>query len=478
MRKILITDDEKLTRAGICKIIRENFSDLEILEAKNGAEALEILHNNKIHILVTDIRMPVMSGIDLMNQIKEEPDCPAIIVLSGFDEFSYAKEAIKCGALAYILKPIDKAELISNIEKVIGKQQKTEQSSEEKNLSSVISEGRVTQKTQNLLTKLEKPFVCALTSTANKSIIENLVPYTQFFNVDETQGFFYSVFPQKYLEQIKATVTNNESNFSGVISFSSPESNISNIRVIHRQAFISYLSSFYQKEKTSIFTYTEPAETPDSVHALEQFHSITSILGISESQDIRKKITSILSFDSEEPSENAVILYIIYNEIQSTLIRPYWTYIDKDSYLQAKSIMIENILKCSSVGEWLNLLSDYTIYLNELIKQENSQYPFITKAIKYVKANFMKDINMSVVANHVDVNYTYFSETFKEQSGVNFNDYLKRVRIDNAKILIEKGFYKVYEIAELSGFKDTKYFIKIFKEVVGCTPSEYKKHLE
>jgi len=478
MRKILITDDEKLTRAGICKIIRENFSDLEVLEAKNGADALEILKNNKINILVTDIRMPVMSGIELMNQIQDKPDCPAIIVLSGFDDFSYAKEAIKCGALAYILKPIDKAELISNIEKVIGKQEKTEQSTDEKIISSVISEGRITQKSQNLMTKLEKPFICALTSSANKAIIERLIPHTQFFNVDETQGFFYSVFPQKYAEQIKTAATNEENGFTGKISFSSPENNISNIRVIHRQAFIAYLSSFYQTEKSSIINYTSPSETPDSVHTLEQFHSITSLLGISESQDLKHKITSVLTFESDSAEENAVILYIIYNEIQSTLVRPYWAYIDKDSYLQAKAIMIENILKCASVQEWSNLLSDYTIYLNELIKQESSQYPFITKAIKYVKGNFMKDINMSVVANHVDVNYTYFSETFKEQTGVNFNDYLKRVRIENAKVLIEKGFYKVYEIAELSGFKDTKYFIKIFKEVVGCTPSEYKKHLE
>ena len=82
---------------------------------------------------------------------------------------------------------------------------------------------------------------------------------------------------------------------------------------------------------------------------------------------------------------------------------------------------------------------------------------------------------MTVVANHVSVNYTYFSEKFKEHTGINFNDYLKNLRLAEAKRLLEKGCYKVYEVAENAGFGDVKYFMKTFKENTGVSPGEYRK---
>ena len=90
---------------------------------------------------------------------------------------------------------------------------------------------------------------------------------------------------------------------------------------------------------------------------------------------------------------------------------------------------------------------------------------------------FKKNINMAMVANQVSVNYTWFSEKFKEHTGVNFNEYLKRLRIEEAKSLLEKGCYKVYEVAERSGFSDVKYFMKIFREETGLSPTEWSnKH--
>jgi two-component response transcriptional regulator (chey-like receiver and arac-type DNA-binding domains), putative len=84
---------------------------------------------------------------------------------------------------------------------------------------------------------------------------------------------------------------------------------------------------------------------------------------------------------------------------------------------------------------------------------------------------------MAMVANQVSVNYTWFSEKFKQHTGVNFNEYLKRIRIEKAKQLLEKGCYKVYEVASRSGFGDVKYFMKIFREITGMSPTEWKsKH--
>ncbi|MCX7950112.1 MAG: AraC family transcriptional regulator, partial [Treponemataceae bacterium] len=94
----------------------------------------------------------------------------------------------------------------------------------------------------------------------------------------------------------------------------------------------------------------------------------------------------------------------------------------------------------------------------------------------YIHRHFTEPINMTVVANHVSVNYTYFSEVFKQVMGINFNEYLKNLRLSHAKELLRKGCYRVYEVAERSGFGDVKYFMKTFKESVGLSPGEYQKY--
>ncbi len=122
MITIVLADDEKLIRAGLKKILLDTIDiPLEIIEAKNGEEALQACKEKKPEILITDIRMPVMDGVELMKNLSaiEEKQKPAIIVLSGYDDFSYAKAAIQSGALSYILKPVDKKELCSAVNSAI-----------------------------------------------------------------------------------------------------------------------------------------------------------------------------------------------------------------------------------------------------------------------------------------------------------------------------------------------------------------------
>lgn len=104
MISIVIADDEKLIRAGIKKIIKDNIEvPLEIFEAKNGSEALELCKTENPNVLITDIRMPILDGVELMKSVSQLEVKPTIIVLSGFDDFVYAKAAIQNGAMSYIL---------------------------------------------------------------------------------------------------------------------------------------------------------------------------------------------------------------------------------------------------------------------------------------------------------------------------------------------------------------------------------------
>ena len=146
MITIVLADDEKLIRAGLKKILLDSIDiPLEIIEAKNGEEALAFCKEKQPEILITDIRMPVMDGVELMKNISELDEImrPAIIVLSGYDDFSYAKAAIQSGALSYILKPVDKKELITAVNSAIMDSLKEEKEKNEEKFRQIIEKGRL-----------------------------------------------------------------------------------------------------------------------------------------------------------------------------------------------------------------------------------------------------------------------------------------------------------------------------------------------
>lgn len=118
MIKVLIVDDEELLRKGLLALVDWNFYGFEIVgEASNGAEALQFMENHEVHVIITDIRMPVMDGIKLMEEVQARFPFCKIIVVSGYDDFNYAKAAIECGAVSYILKPMEEEDIIRVLEK-------------------------------------------------------------------------------------------------------------------------------------------------------------------------------------------------------------------------------------------------------------------------------------------------------------------------------------------------------------------------
>lgn len=119
MKKVLIVEDAKMIRKGISTMVgRCGIPIGEILECKNGLEALEIIKNNRVDVMITDIRMPKMDGITLVKELQKQPYIPKIIVISGYDDFSFAVDLLRCGAREYLLKPIKREDLKAIMEKL------------------------------------------------------------------------------------------------------------------------------------------------------------------------------------------------------------------------------------------------------------------------------------------------------------------------------------------------------------------------
>ncbi len=472
MITVLIVDDEKNIRAGIHKILNESIvKEINYLEARNGIEALELIEQERPDLLITDIRMPKMDGLELMRQASLMENRPEIIVLSGFDEFSYAKEAISHGVVSYILKPVDRNELISVVSGAIEVIEKKRKTTVEQSVQRILSEGRMTRSASAGRDAFEPPFYFVMISgTASLERIKQLTDLSSCYILEEKSNSVCMLVheDQKQILETSSCCEGMKIAFSGICG------SLANLRTAWRQAVVASLSFFFRAD-ASIYYYSENPVPFDRTAFDSDIQKLSSLIGSGDPQVIGSALDELFDFGALPEDDRIRYLYNLQEFIVTGIIKKYWEYNDADMYLTLKSIMIETIYQFKTISEYQKAVSDYILYLDSVLKKNHKEHAFIFDALEFIKNHFTEDINMTVVANQVSVNYTYFSEKFKEHTGCNFNEYLKKMRIEEAKRLLEKGCYKVYEVGTNSGFGDVKYFMKTFKESTGFSPGEYRK---
>jgi len=483
---IVLADDEKLIRAGLKKILTDSLDiPIEIIEAKNGEEALKLCREKNPEILITDIRMPVMDGVELMKNIsKLEEKKPAIIVLSGFDDFSYAKAAIQSGALSYILKPVDKKELIAAVNSAIMDSMKEEKEQNEEKFRQIIEKGRLDDVHGLPEIKVKNGLRCIVLYGKNAiNALEAVMAEKLYYVVEQTKNSVLIVYPFDGLEVDYDPVYLE----TYIVGISGPADDYSMLRTMKRQAVTAAMQGFFDAEsgevleksrRGGLYYWENTTHISNFEHLDKVYEKMIGHCDLANADETQKDVEDLFNCFTENAKLNSETLYYLYRKITSNMFTRYPGFTDSDMYLHIKSIMIENIFEYMNLPEWQGSVMDYAVYLSALLKQNTKESPYITEALAFIKTHFKKNINMAMVANQVSVNYTWFSEKFKEHTGVNFNEYLKRLRIEEAKKLLEKGCYKVYEVADRCGFSDVKYFMKIFREETGMSPTEWSnKHI-
>ncbi len=478
---IIIADDDKLIRAGIKKIILENLEgEHEIFEAKNGKKAIELCEKIRPQVIITDIQMPEMGGVELMQQISQWKHPPAIIVLSGFNDFNYTKSALTSGAIDYILKPVDTNEILGALRRAMLHFEKTEKGFKERTLHKIIKDGY----SEGI--KIEGDFFCVCVSVAESAqeIFGKTPPEAaeDFFTgiaplyiLERRKNFFIALLEQNGIEHIKS-----DSLFECcAVGVSEKCQNLSELRKISAQAYSALLKAFFADENAreekinGIYYYASSNLELDFNEIDRLYEKFIAAIDTTSYDGIQKIVDALFDFSGVEKNARGEKLRYIHDKIAGSFVKRYAQFHESDSYLYTKSLMIENVHRANTISEWKKNISDYAFYVASLLRNKQEKYPFITKAVIYIKKHFAEEISMTTVANEVNSNYTWFSEKFKEQVGVNFNDYLKNYRIEQAKALMEKGIYRVYEVSEKVGFKDVKYFMKIFHEANGMSPGKW-----
>lgn len=499
MYSILIADDEKYVRQDIVNSV--NWCDYGfyiIGEAGNGEEALQKIKEWHPDILITDIRMPFINGLDLIAEaVKLQPSLRTVII-SGYEDFNYAQQAIRLHVVSYLTKPIDEDSVIRLLMEL--NQMLNEESvkcpppqnypsafhkSPEISNNSPIQyfhlfcyipfphSGRTLEYTNNLAASWElhmNEFVrenfidhpCQISAdvisvrillyTIQSSFIDKSIQeMISAFLMDEIQNCFC------FLPTIALTPVSN--NFENKTTLQTSCLQFLNTRLLYENNIIWYTPSQKQDEKFVLHI----------TQTIEQFR--TAVIERNQ-EDAQHYLCELMDSGNTSIYTPELLEYVIY-EIANLLRRLSLVYPDnitpeiyKEVYFDYYLMGFSNILELK-----IDLLKRVKVIFSSIQKIKNSDIIAMIK--KYVQKNYDQDISLSVIASEFFFNPSYLSYLFKQKTGGNLSSYIEEIRVKESLKLLDKGNYTICEISRMVGYNDPNYFTRIFKRHTGFTPNYY-----
>ncbi len=530
---VLVVDDEPRQRKIMANIIREFRKDYEVLEAKNGEEALSLCMERRIDIIFSDIRMPKMDGLSLIEHISKVSNTTKIVFISGYDDFTYAQKAMEYHAFSYILKPIEERRVLNIIVQIEDELHKQRKSQEEKDV--------MTKQLNKLL-----PFY--FDYLMNKWIIGECSQS----EIDEINGIFQSgdagcvILSQVVQDNALGCTTQYTNEDINEIKF--------NLKMWIKEVLYPYghtISFDLEKNSSTIVSILNSKDPPEYTRVLKDLQSLIKNLNkeyllkvtIGVGAAIDDVFTSIKTgYESAEAALHCLFYLgvgrvISYAEIQESYTREInggfpgeddlkqfihgqktlskqWidSFMDSilgDSYLEPDILLdylsslmlnmnhsIQNIIpeekfielhqQIKNEFSFLPLfsLSELKKRLLSLLKcmadavqiqKDNKNNIVLERCLHYIHSHLGKELSLEELASKYYFNPSYFSTLFKKYTGMHYTDYIIDLRLKNAHRLLLDSDKKIYIIAQEVGYRDVKYFNKIFKRRYGVTPDECRK---
>ena len=535
MYKVLIVDDEKYVISLIEKLVDWEKLGMEVVgSAGDGIQGIRMVEELKPDILIADVKMPGFDGISLIKKVREIDRDVKFIMISGHKRFEYAKSVMKYNVEDYLLKPIDKQELEDILEKIRGeldqRAARRETESErnkrwdanrslmnglfmEKLCSGEIFEGRTD------LGNVNDMFFTEFTENRYQCVIVQLNGITGSVGDSFVEDFLLSVCKRvrEILQEACVQVLDYIEHHRILFLLIFEQEGEQNLKSCIRQAFSAGddMLSRYTGLKLA-FGVGEAVHLDTDIdllkHGMETaeravdirfrdgydrvlFCTLADSAGIGADterrleelgKDIRSASKTVIGRSVETIYASArKELYqdpFLYTRIAWRINQELYQYLrlfreTDDLQQELRRKMKFRLQEASGERE---LVQGITRHICESIESvvgdsKSSLSLAIRTAKIYIIGNYMRDISLNDVANVVSLSPVYFSGLFKKEIGENFIDYLNRVRIDAAKNMLKDVPYHISEVAENCGFSDTRYFARIFKRIVGITPSDYRK---
>lgn len=534
MLKTIIIDDEDLIREGLKDSIQWADLGFDLVgEACDGESAIELIQTCLPDVIITDIRMPFMNGLELVEFIKPLLPDAFIIIISGHDEFHYAQKALQLGVYDFMLKPLDLDVFIKTLTKikyeytlVKNKKQLTLPEEDLIQLQNDFIESALLNKydSDQIKSKISTYKLEYLADYFFTTIIVQIdnfhlsvADYT-FDQINEIQNSYYAliykaVIPSSKIHIFEGTtgdaiisiagdtrsgvsmktdkittqlrdLFNRESELSITIAVSDMIETIHQLHTSYRQAHKACNERFVQGYNNTIYHYNLKDSNVNNNYK-SNYPQIGFIRGdfinLLKAND-PVEISNYLNHIFEElvnkghNSSLFVTMFVIsvYVEILNFLTK--YDYSIGEIY-NDPLILYRNLSLSYNIHDSRDLIKEISQKAAAYVASQNSTScnTQIQEAKNYIKANFASpDITLQEVAEHVNMGVCYFSSIFKKETGESFINYLTSVRIEKAKELFETTFHKSYEISYLVGYNTPTYFSTLFKKITGYSPSDYR----
>lgn len=444
MYRILVADDEALEREGMHWIISNMMQQqITVIEAENGREALQLASIHKPHIVFLDIRMPGMDGLEALRAIQQQSPQTKFVLVTAYESFDYAQEAVRLGAKDYIVKPAKRQDIVALIERLI---QEIEQQQQE-HLQLVEHKERI-----NKLLPLVKSEL-ALRLIASAIDVQEIVNMADSLEIKPAL-ICAIVVALPYGEQHRKTLEQQTLQLVEQLerSLSHPHFHI--------------ISSPLVNEHIVLFITCEMSEN-EGAHALLDFtSSVSSQL--------------IVSYEKAAPQQQVHIGIGNVHEGVTGARRSYYeaVFASTTAVEKGQICLFQQIEHLHPQPHLIHKGEQYA-YVQQaiaLIQQEREQQTFsiVDAAVHYIERFYQRELSLEDVAEHVHLNPYYFSKVFKQQTGETFIDYITRIRIEKAKQWMASKELSLKEICHLVGYNDPNYFSRVFKKVTGKTPTAYR----
>lgn len=507
--KIVVVEDEIRIREGICKLIHKMFPDLEIAaSAENGQEGLACIEKCKPALVITDIRMPIMDGLEMLKRVQEKGLFPKVIVLSAYSEFSYAQQAVRLGVNDYLIKPIVVQEFVQVINKMQQLCAQEEKRTPEvmgnlENIMSGIIYGTsiIDEQTEEFLLhkyniKEDTPILELLVYMgdyfADKckrrrqelSLILEKEKQVQFCMVDLEYDksilvLIYGYSSRQELERWYQNCILLQKRDVNEQRISHGMTEVTGIREIREgyQRLLPYMDWTIVLGDDVLISYpkTTRLQTEVCVYPVDLENQLKIAICTGEKEKIIKAVQRF-----EKNFSNGKLF--LPKEIKESYVRFLWAFINI-----AKEVNIINYKEIDQRALLNQIMGAKTEYelnaccmrlLDKIREEENESevISFVVKKAQSMIHEFYADgITLGEIADRLNMTQEYLGTQFHKAVGEPFSVYIRNYRLSKAKELLIGTQLKQYEVAERVGYTDAKYFARVFKEHVGMSPAEYRK---
>lgn len=520
MYKVLLADDEILDLEGMRKFIPWQELGLEVVGAVNsGFAACEVIDKEEIDILVTDIRMPNMSGLELAKKALEKQGNLRIIFVSGHQDFNYVKQAISLNAHGYVLKPMDDKELIDSLIRICqdlnGKKKVQETEKAYKQMVPIV-------KNEYLLQLLEPPVEGASSNLLHKEYQLDSLCWPVQIVILEIDDYSWKLNPYADIER-KNMLTTYYETLSSYFSQHGIEhmcriSKQRNALLLEQSIGLEEMKQLIQQIQMS-FPFTITIGMGGIVTGLDELHisygqavealdakmfqgkgKIISYekLGKNEIQDVRSldehleaMLVAMSQYDLVRIHDELFGLFQITSRMGSKItihnfsmyvvmkLNEYLRTVNEELFkllgLELKNLDI--LLQFETIDDIHTWLRNRVFELSELLqmKKYTKNGKLVQDIIASVSERLHDNITLREVANQFSFSPNYLGLVFKEETNQNFSDYIIALRMEKAQSLLRSTNLKIYEVASLVGYRYLPYFSRQFRETSGMTPLEYRR---